>query len=558
MDKNKKGLKFQIMCVGMVIIPVLIAAVTITLFARYQLKINIAAGIEEQLKVAACGVKEYFAYDIVANGEVDYDEYADHEYMLSLADEGIELTLFRDDTRFLTSLKNADGKYNEGTQASPEIYATVKGGSDFADSNVTINGVKYMVYYEPIYDADGNFWGMAFAGKKQAKIEEETSRVVKNLLFITGAVVVIFVALSLVTAKITTKPIKRAVQSMEELAEGQLNAEFINDSYISEIRELINSGEELKEKLGIIIGNAKSTASSLGNSVETVDDLSKNSAEGTVQISQAVNELATTAQSMAETVQDANAEVIRMGDIIDNITGGVSNMVEVSKESYEANMKAVKAMDVLQAASDKSADSIDAIRTQIVETSKAIDEVSTAAEAISSISAETNLLALNASIEAARAGEAGKGFAVVAENIKKLAEESNKSAGQIQEIINHITALSEKSVSMAKEVGEIVENQKSALADAYKEMDATKESGIALREGVQQVGVKADELAEIKEAVLNDISDLSAISEENAASSEEVSASVESIASAVDGTKTESTTMKSYAETLADQMAFFK
>jgi len=99
---------------------------------------------------------------------------------------------------------------------------------------------------------------------------------------------------------------------------------------------------------------AKETAENLNTSAATVDDLSANSANGTSQISQAVGELASTAQTMAETVQDANGEVIKMGDIIDVITGSVENMVSLSKESYEGNQQAVKAMDVLQDASDKS------------------------------------------------------------------------------------------------------------------------------------------------------------------------------------------------------------
>lgn len=556
--KQKKGLKFQILCLALGLLPMLVTAITITAFADFQLKRNIKAGIEDELKVAACGVKEYFAYDVIANGDVDYEEYSDHEYVTSLEEDEVELTLFKGDTRLLTSIKNADGSYNEGTQASPEVFNTVKNGNDYTASDVMINGTAYMVYYEPIYDGNGEFWGMAFAGEKQAYINETTSNVIKNLIFIVVCDVLIIVIIIIFLARKSTKPIKRAVVSMGELAEGNLDAEFVNDSIIFEIGELISSGEMLKEKLGTIIGNAKDTAVNLGESVETVDGLSKNSADGAVQISQAVNELATTAQSMAETVQDANTSVIKMGDIIDTITDGVANMVKVSQVSYDANMKAVNAMDILQDASNKSAESIEAITGQILETSKAINEVSAAADAISSISEETNLLALNASIEAARAGEAGRGFAVVAENIKKLAEESNQSAGQIQEIINHITGLSEKSVTMANEVGAIVENQKAALADAYREMEATKTSGVELKEGVQEVGKSAEDLADIKESVLNNISDLSAISEENAASSEEVSASVENIASAVEGTTEASAVMKDLADKLSEQMAYFK
>ena len=555
---KKKGMSFKLLCLCFGLIPLLVTTIAVASLSIYMLNKNIKNGLYDALKVAAEGVEEYFAYDIAANGAVDYDEYSDHEYVQSQQPNDIELTLFQGDIRFLTSLKNTDGSYNEGTQANADIYAAVKGGSDYQAEGVAINGTDYMVYYTPIYDGNGNFWGMAFAGEPQAKVSDSVGSVTRNMILIAVAMIIVF---SLAIWFLTTafeKPIKRVAESLGILSGGDLDADFEFTSAVIEFGELIDAGGVLQSQLSNIIGNAKTTAVDLGASVTNVDGLSQSSADGTSQISLAVDELATTAQSMAETVQDANSAMIDMGNIIDDINEGVATMVQVSNESYEANMKAVKAMDVLQDASNKSADSIDAIRTQINDTNKAIDEVRTAADTISAISEETNLLALNASIEAARAGEAGRGFAVVAENIKKLAEESNQNAVQIQQIINQIIELSEKSVEMAGSVGEIVEDQKAALEDAYKEMEATKESGIKMSEGVKQVGEQADTLTSLKESVLGNITDLSAISEENAASSEEVLASVSNIAEAIGNTKNESAAMKELADALSERMAFFK
>lgn len=72
--------------------------------------------------------------------------------------------------------------------------------------------------------------------------------------------------------------------------------------------------------------------------------------------------------------------------------------------------------------------------SEAIEKSKSVEKINILSEAILKITEQTNLLALNAAIEAARAGEAGKGFSVVAEEIRKLAEESNNTANEIQEI----------------------------------------------------------------------------------------------------------------------------
>jgi len=558
MKEKKSKLSFKAMCLSLGLIPLLVTVIAISILSIVMIKSNIKNGIENQLLVSTEQLNQYFAYDVIANGDVDYDEYSDHEYIESLKGSDIELTLFKDNVRLLTSLKNSDGSYNEGSTANADIYATVKSGESYSAENVDINGTKYFVYYKPIYDGNGQFWGMAFAGKPETEVQSSINQVIKNLIFVVIVLILAFIiVIWFLTGKLE-KPIKKISEALKSLAKGDLNADFDTSSSIREFEELIVSGTTLHSELGSIIGNAKDTATNLGTSVNTVDDLSQNSATGTAQITTAVGELAATAQTMAENVQDANAAMIDIGSIIDSINSGVNNMISISEESFTANENAVAAMNILQDASEKSANSIDSIRVQIGNTNKAIDEVRTAADTISAISEETNLLALNASIEAARAGEAGRGFAVVAENIKKLAEESNENAIQIQQIINTIITLSAQSVRMADEVGEIVENQKSALNAAYKEMESAKNSGIKLGDGVKVVGSEADELGKLKEAVLSNIQDLSAISEENAATSQEVSASVESIANAVEGTRDESSSMKELAEALAQQMSYFK
>ncbi|MCR4960992.1 MAG: methyl-accepting chemotaxis protein [Lachnospiraceae bacterium] len=554
---KKKGLSFKALCVMIGTLPLVVVVLITTLISVRSLTSNMKEDVFTELKIASQGLREYFIYDVIANGSVDYDEYADHAYVEMLQGEGVEMTLFVDDTRFITSLKNADGSYNEGSKASDAVYAAVKSGQEYRSDSVVINGKNYYVCYLPMYDGNGNFWGMAFSGKTSEYVEQQIGKATAQLIvvgvlsFVIAFVVIFFIALKI------AKALEVVSKSLDTLASGDLNADFTISSSIKEFEDLKDSGSNLQNKLSEIIGDAKNTAHRLNETATTVDGLSRNSAESTDQISRAVGELATTAQSMAETVQDANAEVINMGDIIDVITGSVETMVSLSKETSEGNAKAVEAMDILQAASDKSSESIDAIRSQIEETNDAIDHVKTATETISSISTETNLLALNASIEAARAGEAGRGFAVVAESIKKLAEESSKSADEIEEIIESITTLSQKTVAMAGEVGVLVEQQKEALADAYKQMEMTKANGVKMSEGVDTVGEQAESLAKIKEGVLNNISDLSAISEENAASSQEVSASVESIAAAVNGTKDEAENVKELSDQLTDQMSFF-
>ena len=215
-------------------------------------------------------------------------------------------------------------------------------------------------------------------------------------------------------------------------------------------------------------------------------------------------------------------------------------------------------MDMVLNSSNSTVASVDNINKQILLTNDSINKINDAINLIISIANQTQLLSLNASIEAARAGEAGRGFAVVATNISELSEQSNEGASTIRAIAEEILKNSEDSVRLSEAIKNAISEEQSAIIEAQgKFEDLEAAIGDSVNE-IKSIGEKTEDLDQIKSSIVADVQDLSAISEENAASTEEVTASVQSIAANVSMIADRMGAMDGVSNDLTGKVAFFK
>lgn len=525
---KKKGLNLNLMMLMSSMIPLIIAIIGMTIMAVVVCTNNLESKIEDQLEVAAQGLKFYTEYELKHSGatEITYDS----EYIDILKGEDVDLTVFVGDTRLCTSVLNDKGERNEGTQAAEGIWPKVSTGQKFINDNTKVAGKDYYVVYLPIVDGNNKVIGMSFAGTPRADISAAKRNIILISVITALILVVVFGAIVIVLSKRVTSPLKATADSLETIAKGDLTAENDMESAISETNSLIMSYRGLQENISRMLGNINNDATDLANRVGEVAALADQSNNAAEQVNSSIGELADGATSMAQNVQNINEQVMEMGGLINNVVESVELLSSSSSAMQQANSEAYGYIASLEKSSTTTKDAVAGIKSQVVNTNEAIKGITSAVGMITDIASQTNLLALNASIEAARAGEMGKGFAVVAESIGNLANQSAESTAEIRAIIDELTKQSEQSVLASESVEEAINEEQNILAETRKRFDVLNTEITNSVEDIRGISSQTESLESIKATIVENVSDLSAISEQNAASTEEVTASMDNIA----------------------------
>ncbi len=351
------------------------------------------------------------------------------------------------------------------------------------------------------------------------------SDIQRNTLLIYVLAFVILLVVIIFTMKVMLKQIPDVLTGLDKVKNGDFTTQLAvkSSDEIGQIAEAFNS---MVTNIKALLLSAKDVNSQVNVSATELTNIAETANEMSQEISKAIEQTAIATGEQAKNLEVASMHVFELDKKFEQILDNSSKLNGAVKEAEASNRNGMGAVEDLKKRNDLTNQASRAIEQTVRQLSDKSEAINSILNTITSISGQTNLLALNASIEAARAGEAGRGFAVVANEIRTLAEASASSTNDIKNIIASIQEEVSISVNKAVETCEIIEAQNKSVEDVNIVFSTIYEKINSMDEQIEATTQLINELSNSKDVIVDNITNVSAVAEENAASAEEVTATL--------------------------------
>mgnify|MGYP001092186526 FL=1 len=438
--------------------------------------------------------------------------------------------------------------YNE-----PFYQECLQSGESVGHREVDFRGGKYLFVYGVVEDSGAVICMLVPSDMVTGQADQ-----IKWITFAMVMISILVAGFIGITITVSIRGnMKKISTGLEQVAEGDLTGsvkvsgrdEFVD--LAQSANHMIQNNKKLVSKVYDATGQLELSAEEVKSASEVINDYS-------LDITQAITEINEGMSRQSMHAQECVDKTGLLSDDMQEVSQVVEKVELLVQQTDRMIHRGMEIIELLGHRAQETTDITNQVGNSIEQLSQETESISVFAETITGISKQTNLLSLNASIEAARAGDAGKGFAVVAEEIRKLADDSAKAAGEISNHVQHISTRTMDSVQSAKQAEDMVALQGDAVQEVIQVFADMRDRMQELVGGLQEIVASTEQADKERAETLAAVQNISQIIAETAGNAEIVSQTSEKLMKSVDNLSHTASALGNNMNELKTEIAIFK
>ncbi|MGA9228253.1 MAG: methyl-accepting chemotaxis protein, partial [Mesobacillus sp.] len=531
----KKNMSLKIKVVSLSVISMLIMALATSALAFYVIKKSNVESMEAELNTISSLLSDQItpgkAQTIISNpsknnpGVTTMQKQMDkilkdnpliHNLYLVTMD-GEKLTIPTMSSVMLTKEFTYGSQYSGGKAFDEAALMAVKNNKRTTTDVYQSETGEKVTGFAPITNMSGNviaLYGVDFdVTQVNKKINAEVTRIwILALVILAISSIAMYLLISMLI-----RPLNKIKVLTANIANGDLSQNDIHVKSKDEIGELAESINTMTASLRNVVSQVQTSSKEVTSETLALSNVASSSVD-------AIKELTAANQQAAASTQEQNANIEEMQATLEEINAGIEEINAsaqqasfIAKNSTVTSKEGTVRIDEMLAGLELVEDNTNQLADIIIMLEKQSDKITQFVKIINTISDQTNLLALNAAIEAARAGDHGKGFAVVANEVRKLAEESAKSASTIITIVNENVNSTRNAVDYISKTREAVQYNKDLSTNAKNTLHEIYETTLEIEDNSNNIASAIEQQVIAIEQITNSLDTVSQASQQIAA-----------------------------------------